>query len=647
MKLYRNIIFFLIAILCVGVFVGCNEDDTLDGASEVYITLNPVDITLRVGDTVKISAAVTNLSGNRIETPVTWTVLDENVAKVLGDTAIVCIPGAQGKRTKLKAELVNGKYALTSVFVTTNLPKGVTPVNESGAVISSRSSYNLAHDSVLFAISPKELLDDFEPQYTIEGFEPFRIPMTVYKDKGLVAVHYVAPRAAVVGKITVSMGEESSAQSASCTVVAAPKLLATFYGEKYEGMDYIGTRPDKSVLPQYFAYMYESNMDMNSETTIRVAINTESGAREDIEAAAGSYRWEAISGSAVIVSEKYEDFVENQGFDAVLTLRSGIEEGEAEFHCITPDTVLVVAISVEDYTNRYPVNEITVSHESIKIPVGGLIFFKTGVVPSTSYAYHKPVVVAENPNIIGVGEYDRGGNTMTLTGLEIGETKLVLTSNGKQLEVPVTITEGITSVTWEEGNQLVLFAGQSVLWGVKATTTSGGENPYDVNWISSDTSILNAVQVDGDNTKGLITAVAPGKAKISAEVVDKSTKKEDVKVIDLPSDQVYTSDNTNYENTGVLDENADLVLTVQPTSGQKIILTLVGAYSGRSYNGTYQVGSYPIKINIDEAIAPVTSGYVTLASDANGDALISFDLTVSIADGKAFTLKADKLPGFQ
>ena len=109
MKLYRNIIFFLIAILCMGVFVGCNEDETLDGASEVYITLNPMDITLRVGDTIKISAVVTKLSGNRIETPITWTVLDEDVAKVLGDTAIVCVTDAQGKETKLKAELVNGK----------------------------------------------------------------------------------------------------------------------------------------------------------------------------------------------------------------------------------------------------------------------------------------------------------------------------------------------------------------------------------------------------------------------------------------------------------------------------------------------------------------------------------------------------------
>ena len=103
----------------MGIFVGCNEDDTLDGATEVYITLNPTDIILRVGDTIKISALVTNLSGDRINTSVAWSVLDEKVAKILGDTAIVCVLGAQGKETKLKAELVNGKYALTSVTVTT------------------------------------------------------------------------------------------------------------------------------------------------------------------------------------------------------------------------------------------------------------------------------------------------------------------------------------------------------------------------------------------------------------------------------------------------------------------------------------------------------------------------------------------------
>ena len=647
MKLYRNIIFFLIAILCMGVFVGCNEDETLDGASEVYITLNPMDITLRVGDTIKISAVVTNLSGNRIETPITWTVLDEDVAKVLGDTAIVCVTDAQGKETKLKAELVNGKYALTNVTVTTNLPEGITPIDESGAIISSKHSYNITHDSVLFAVSPKELLEDFEPQYTIEGLEPFRIPMTVYKDKGLVAVHYSAPRAAGEGKITVSIGDGSSAKTASCTVVSAPKLLATFYGEKFAEMPYLGTRPDRSVLPQWFAYTNESSMDINSEMTIRVAINTESGALEDIEAAYSSYHWEAISGSAVVISEKYEEFVENQGFDAVLTVRAGIEEGEAEFHCITSDTVLVATFSVQDYKNRYPVDKITVSHESIKMPVGDFIMFTTGVEPIASYAYHKPVVVAENPNIIEIGEYD--GNLIILKGLEIGETKLILTSNGKQLEVPVTITEGIKSVLWEKGNQRVLFAGQSVQWGVDARTTSDGPNPYEVKWISSDTSILKAAQVDKDNTKGIITAVTSGTATIIAEVANVRSDDVSVKVIDLPADQTYTSSNTDYDNTIVIpaENERDLLVYVALISGQKLTITLTGAYSGGSYDGTYQVSSYPASVNIDEAEAPVTSGYVTLASDNDGNVLISFDLMVSVTSDKTFTLKADNVVGLQ
>ena len=58
-------------------------------------------------------------------------------------------------------------------------------------------------------------------------------------------------------------------------------------------------------------------MDINSEATIRVAMNIESGAKEDIEAAYKAYRWEVISGSSVVVTRMEEEFVENQGFDAV------------------------------------------------------------------------------------------------------------------------------------------------------------------------------------------------------------------------------------------------------------------------------------------------------------------------------------------
>lgn len=645
MKLDRNIIFFLIAILWAGIFVGCSEDDTLDGANEVYITLNPMDITLRVGDTVKISAVVTNLSGNRIETPVSWSVLDESVATVLGDTAIVCVKGAQGKETKLKAKLVNGKYGLASVIVTTNLPKGIVPVNANGVEITSKSSYNTAHDSISFAVTPKELLEDFVPQYTIEDLEPFSTPMTIDKEKGLVTIHYSAPQAGGQGKVTVTIGEQASMQSASCTVILSPIILATFYGEKYAEMDYIRTRPNKSVMSMYFAYTNETNVDINSEATIRVAMNTPSGALADIEASYSAYRWEVISGSAVIVTEMREELFEGEGFDAVLTVRSGLDEGEAEFHCITPDTVLVATFNVQNFKTRYPVDEITVDRSSISMPMGGSIILTTGVVPTTSYAYHKPVVVAADPSLVEIGEYD--GNMITLRGLEMGETTLLLTANGKELEVPVTVTEGIRNVTWESGNNLTLFAGQSVQWGVNVATTSGDPNVYDVIWTSSDTSILTAAPVEGDKAAGTITAIAEGEASVSAQVVNVKSDPAKVKVLGLPEGLMYTSANTDYENCYVSPEMDDeLSVVIAPTTGYGLIMiTLDGAYTGgSSYDGTYQVDAYPVSVSIDGAVARATSGTVTIATDNEGNILISCDLTVTVGSS-TFTLKADNVLG--
>lgn len=624
----------------MGIFVGCNEDDTLDGATEVYITLNPTDIILRVGDTIKISALVTNLSGDRINTSVAWSVLDEKVAKILGDTAIVCVLGAQGKETKLKAELVNGKYALTSVTVTTNLPKGITPVNEEGLVISSKRSYDITHDSVLFAVSPKELLEDFTPQYTIEGLEEYKIPMTIDKEAGLVAIHYAAPRSAGEGKITVSIGEQATAQSASCSVLLMPVIYATFYGEKYADMPYLDTRPDKSVLPQWFAYTNETNMDINSEATIRVAMNIESGAKEDIEAAYKAYRWEVISGSSVVVTRMEEEFVENQGFDAVLTVRSGIDEGEAEFHCITPDTVLVATFTVQNYKTRYPVDEITVDRSSVSMSMGDVLMLTTGVVPSTSYAYHKPKVIAEDPTVVEVGKYD--GNMITLKGLKVGTTKLVLTSSDKTLEIPVTITESIKSVLWESTNNRTLFVGQSVEWGVNVTTVSGGTNPYDVIWKSFDPSILTATPVEG--SRGIITAIAEGTTTVRVEVNGVRSDAASVKVIGLQENMLYTSSNTDYENTVVYSDKDDLVILITPESGYELIMiTLAGVGKDDNYDGTYSVSDHQTDIEIDGAKVSATSGSVTIAS-RDTDALISFDLSFEV-DNKTFTLKAENVLG--
>lgn len=92
--------------------------------------------------------------------------------------------------------------------------------------------------------------------------------------------------------------------------------------------------------------------------------------------------------------------------------------------------MFVATFRVQDFKTRYPVEEITVDHDPISMPVGSVLRLTTGVIPASSYAYHKPVVKAVDPSKVQVGEYN--GNVIELRGLALGETELVLTANGKE-----------------------------------------------------------------------------------------------------------------------------------------------------------------------------------------------------------------------
>lgn len=640
MKRY-SIIFFLAIFFGVTIFSACEEEATLDGATEVYITINPTDISLSMGDTVKISATVTNLSGKVIKTPITWSIADKSVATLLGDTAIIAVNGGQGKETTLKAMLENGKYAITSILVSRNLPDGVTCVaNDSTlAEMTTKRSYNIAHDSILFAVSPKTLLYDYEPVATIEGAVTAYDPeITIDTVKGLVAVHYAAPRSSGEGKITLSIGESSTVKSASCDIVVAPQLLATFYGDDYANMPYLGTRPGKEVLSMYYAYTYEKEMDINTEDTLRIAMNIQSGAREDIENGYNAYRWEVVSGGSIVIAGKENEYVENEGFDAVLRVRSGVEEGETEIHCITPDTVFVATFRVQDFKNRYPVEEITVDKDPITMPVGGTVLLTTGVIPASSYAYHKPVVKAADPTKVSVGSYD--GNVIPIRGLALGSTELILTSNGKEKRVPVTVTEGIHSVLWVSGNARTIFAGQSVQWAIDAKTLSGADNPYDVTWNSTNPDVVTAQQTGDDNKHGTITGVSVGTSDVTAEVAGVSSDVATVRVIELPVNLNLTATNTDKQGSAVYDESGNLVVVITPTSGYELIMLTLPFNGGSSYDGQYSLAG--ATINIDGAETEVTSGNLTVAT-AGGQTTVSYNLSGNVS-GKMFSIEAVNVP---
>lgn len=83
MKKFNRILMSVAAVAaCCGLLftTSCkDEDETLGGAKAIYIEMDQTNISLLVGDTVRLSAHVSNVSGKEIVTPITWSVDDPSV----------------------------------------------------------------------------------------------------------------------------------------------------------------------------------------------------------------------------------------------------------------------------------------------------------------------------------------------------------------------------------------------------------------------------------------------------------------------------------------------------------------------------------------------------------------------------------------
>lgn len=184
MKKYRNIFFLSVFFFSLLFIVGCKEDNTLDGAEEVYIEISPKDGYIMLGDTVSLKAVVSNVSGDVIDTPVKWSVDDDRVLK-LENGNITAIEGAQGKTTNVRATLQNGKYAISKMTVTNHIVDGV------GALVDTYYSYNNDFDTIWFVVNPKNLLLDYEPIVENSNKElvvPKATALKVNKEAGMVEI---------------------------------------------------------------------------------------------------------------------------------------------------------------------------------------------------------------------------------------------------------------------------------------------------------------------------------------------------------------------------------------------------------------------------------------------------------------------------
>lgn len=676
MKFYKSLLYFTAALTAAGAMTGCSEEATLDGADAVYLEIQPTDISLCLGDTVKINSLVTNVNGDVIPTEVALSIDDETVAKIVGDTAVVAVNGGQGRSTRLRAALVNGKYAITNVTVNKNVPLGIFAVADETAqdTITVKKSWGVPHETVYFTINPIELLKDYSIEDgtikgELEGLEPcpsdiYDGPVTTMKevkykyylkegDDGydpeepkfiektyaIVAVHFTSPKVAGTGKVKLTVGEGGSALSKTIDVIMQPAFqFASFYGETagpdISSMPYLDGRPNLGTLTMYIANKCDKVIDINSSDEVRVAINIEGGSQENILEAVKCYEWRLVKGGALLVTRNDYEIAPSNGFDAVLGVRSGVQTGDVTFECVTPcrttedpdnDLVLTLNYSVVNIKKDYPIVAINVPDDNISLDMGATQLINMTVTPAASYAYQKVTAVAADPSIIEIMNFE--GYDLPIKALKPGTTTITFSAyNDTQLVtkvMTVTVLDPIGSIVIDaNAGETAIFEGANTTWSAKAYTVSGSlMSNVALTWKSSNETVATVVN-------GVITAHKAGNASITASNNGVESGSRGLVVREAPS---AISNPSGFQ--GFYEMDNDLVF-LDGNDGQ---LVIANGFADGQYEGTYNLsGSYYV-CGMNDAQAPAT-GTVTITKGAGEyEYVVTMNVSVNISSSTKVT----------
>ena len=610
MKKYFNILLIcgILPLLFIQLMTSCSEDDTLEGAKEIYLTINPRDPFILVGDTVDIRAYVLNLSGDTIRTSIKWTSDDTSIVEIYNDK-LVAQDGAQGKSTKVRATLTNGKYAVTTVTVSRHTPDGVSALED------VHYTYNKNSDTVWFNVSPINYLLDYEPILTNSNpsvIIPAKEPVYIDKSTGRVGYVFSSSNKYAKGIVKISL-EGGAAQTTETQVVVSPSIVSSLVD------DY-----------QYITYESGMLMDINKEDTLWIYTKVDPSYEIDLANAEEAYNI-SISGNAAQMFDTGVKVVQNRGHNVYVALRSGnfIGQSVVTFEC--NGTTLTTTIDVQDYANQYPVDELSVDRTEITMRVGNTVYVTPSVLPVSSFGLHLPVFTPVDPTVVGtVGYLD---NEYGLRGLRVGETDVIVTSNDKSIVIKVTVLEGVQSVVIQPGLQSSVFVGQSIQWFANVRTASGDVVVSTWNSSNEDISIID----DECIIKGLYAC----RTSITSEAGGVLSSLCTLTVSYFLSELFYyTNTTTDIDgNAAYIDDN--LIILLAPTSGPFDVFQINVKPSISLWdveNGTYSDTNCQLSIEAGGAIVETIVGSITITDGPESyTKTINGELTVQLGT-QSFTV---------
>ena len=215
---------------------------------------------------------------------------------------------AQGKSTKIRVSLQNGRYAITNATV----------VNRSSmklvAEVETQESYSKNNDSLWFCVTPKEVLLDYKPVITNPNPElvipASDEPCFIDFETGRFAYIFNTTRSSGKVAITAAIGPTGNSAKATSTVIVTPSITSSLT-EDFTNVTYELSR----------------TMDVNSTDTVWVYTKVDPTYDTDLNNAAQLYNWTSEGNGAQMYTTG--NYVKNNiGHLAYAVARSGQFTGQ-------------------------------------------------------------------------------------------------------------------------------------------------------------------------------------------------------------------------------------------------------------------------------------------------------------------------------
>lgn len=592
----------------------CKDDMKLGKAEDTFVTISPSNTNIVYGvDTIEMQCIVQNKSGNKVDTDLKWTSMDESVVHfVNGTNKLTATKGSQGKHTFVRVTLPNGKYAETIVSVI-NVKANAISLFHKVFNGYTNITQDVKDNETLFAgvgtpkeimvvVSPADMLlqDDFEfEKHENITIEPLILDPNKEEDKAKIQE---TPKGGkwfkLIGKqegvfdINVSIGKQAENNKAASRFTKKMKIN---FGPVVASM---GVNKERN--------QYEGShfVDVNTQDTVFFNAEINPSDQVSVEKVFNTLKWETEGTGAIIKSKGFKIVDGVARFYAVFL--SGANKGQFTISCQAQDKFNRYTVNIVDIKNL-PFESVQFNPEQLTEPimVGESRPIRIAVVPTSSYGYLQKEFQFSysNPEIAEVVKDETG--LYAIKGKKSGATDITVSLRGKSATLHVETKPApkaleIKSLDLINNlNLRTVMLGDVVQWQGNVVLYGDDQPNYkDLVWTVNDKSQSKIVSISkkGNTEFVNITAKEIPDGQKDATVRIKADYRgtsniSDLKIVPLQSDVNILASDLDLDNAGITKENGFIKIPLDLKQGinKSLISILIRPNSGNinNYQGTF------------------------------------------------------------